>query len=73
MPRYEKELDQWMKKKSLYKKDNSKVFVVVKGQCRLTMKNKLASLPDYKALENNDDIIDLLQKIKDLTFTTKSV
>lgn len=71
--RYEKKLDQSLKETAIYEKDKSKVLVVVKGLCTLAMKNKLASLSNYKALEDKDDVIGLLKKIKDLAFTTESV
>ena len=70
--RYKKELNQWIKEMTLYKKDKSKVFAVIKGQCSLAMHNKLVSLFDYKMLEDNDDVTGLLKKIKDLTSTTES-
>ena len=71
--KYEKELDRWLEKMDEYEKDKSKVFALIKGQCTTAMKNKLKSMTGYKSLESNDDVLGLIQMIKDLSFTTESV
>jgi DNA-directed RNA polymerase alpha subunit len=48
----------------------AKIFVIVKGQCTLNMKNKVESLQDYDSIEANDDVIKLLHGLKELKFKT---
>ena len=47
-----------------------KVMVVIKGgQCSLTMKKKVESMKDCVAMEATDDVIGLLNGLKELAFT----
>jgi hypothetical protein len=47
-------------KKERYKEHKAKIFVIVKGQCTLNMKNKMESLQGYDLIEANDNVIKLL-------------
>jgi hypothetical protein len=47
--------------------------VIAKGQCTLNMKNKVESLQGYDLIEANDDVIKLLNSLKELTFKTHYV
>ena len=71
--RYEKELDRYLKKLDEYNEFKAKVFVIVIGQCTLTMKNKVESLDEFENLEDGDDVIGLLEVIKSLAYTTHKV
>jgi hypothetical protein len=74
MKKYETELKQYYFKKERYEKHKAKIFVIVKGQCTLKMKNKVESLRGYNLMEANaDDIIKLLNGLKELTFKTHEV
>jgi hypothetical protein len=44
MKKYETELKQYYFKKERYEEHKEKIFVIVKGQCTLYMKNKVESL-----------------------------
>jgi hypothetical protein len=44
MKKYEVELKQYYFKKERYKEHKAKIFVIVKGQCTLNMKNKVESI-----------------------------
>jgi hypothetical protein len=44
MKKYETELKQYYFKKERYEEHKAKIFVIVKGQCTLKMKNKVESL-----------------------------
>jgi hypothetical protein len=57
MKKYETELKPYYFKKETYKEHKAKIFVIVKGQCTLYMKNKVKSLQDYDLIEANDDVI----------------
>ena len=73
MKKYEKELSRYYTKYNEYVEYKAKVFVIIKGQCTLTMKNKVESLKDYEKIEEDDDVIRLLKGLKQLAFTTVDV
>jgi hypothetical protein len=70
---YKTELKQYYFKKERYEEHKAKIFVIVKGQCTLNMKNKVESLKGYDLIEANDDVIKLLNGLKELTFKTHKV
>jgi hypothetical protein len=72
MKKYEKELKQYYFKKEIYEGHNAKIFVIVKGQCTLNMKNIVESLQGYDLIQANYDVIKLLNSLKELTFKTRS-
>jgi hypothetical protein len=53
-------LKQYYFKKERYEEHKAKIFVIVKGQCTLNMKNKVESLKGCDSIEANDDVIKLL-------------
>ena len=71
MKKYEKELSRYHEKLNQYEEYKAKVFVIIKGQCTLTMKNKIESMKGYQKIEENDDVIELLKSLKELAFTKK--
>jgi hypothetical protein len=74
MKKYEIELKQYYFKKERYEEHKAKMFVIVKEQCStLNMKNKVESLKGYDSIETNDDVIKLLNGLKELTFKTHEV
>jgi hypothetical protein len=74
MKKYETELKQYYYKKERYEEHKAKIFVIVKGQCTLNMKDKVESLVQgYDLIEANDDVIKLLNGLKELTFKTHEV
>jgi hypothetical protein len=73
MMKYETELKQYYFKKERYEEHKAKIFVIVKGQCTLNMKNKVESLQGYNSIEANNDVIKLLNGLKELTFKTHKV
>ena len=48
------------------KREKVKVFRLIMGQCLAAMKNEIESLPDYQDSEDEDDVVGLLKKMKDL-------
>ena len=70
---YEKKLDRYLKRSDVYDEYKAKVFVIIMGQCSLTMKNKVESLSEFEKLEEGDDVIGLLKAIRGLAFTTNKV
>jgi hypothetical protein len=47
--------------------------MIVKGQRTLNMKNKVESLEGYDLIEASDDVIKLLNGLKELMFKTQDV
>jgi hypothetical protein len=73
MKKYKTELKQCYFKKERYEEHKAKIFVIVKGQCTLNIKNKVESLKGYDSVEANDVVIKLLNGLKELTFKTHEV
>jgi hypothetical protein len=73
MKKYETELKQYYFRKKRYEEHKAKIFVIVKGQCTLNMKNKVERLQGYDSIEAKDDVIKLLNGLKELTFKTHEV
>jgi hypothetical protein len=74
MKNYKTELKQYYFKKERFEEHKAKIFVIVKRQCtRKNMKNKVESLKGYDSIEANDDVIKLLNGLKELTFKTHDV
>ena len=46
---------------------------MVKGQCTLNIKNKVESITGYDSIEASDDVIKLLNGLKELTFNMHEV
>ena len=70
MKRYEILLKDSISKQDKYKAEKAKVFGIIMGQCTMAMKNKLESLPEYKTLNDDDNVVGLLNTIKGLVYTT---
>jgi hypothetical protein len=71
--KYKTELKQYYFKKERYEEHKAEIFVIVKGQCTLNMKNKVKSLQGYDSIEPIDDVIKLLNGLKELMFKTHKV
>ena len=65
---YDKRLDFYFRKQEKYEENKAKVFIVIMGQCTLVMKNKVMSCKDYKKMEEEDDVVELLKIIKTLCY-----
>jgi hypothetical protein len=73
MKKYKTELKQYYFKKERYEEHKANIFVIVKGQCTLNMKNKVESLQGYDLIEASADIIKLLKGLKELASKTHEV
>jgi hypothetical protein len=73
MKKCERELKQYYFKKERYEEHKEKIFVIVKGQCTRNTKNKVESLKGYDSIEANDDVIKLLNGLKEMKFKTHKV
>jgi hypothetical protein len=54
-----------------YREDKALVFRLILGQCTTTMRNKIEAAGKYAALEDNDDVVGLLELIRELVYITK--
>ena len=70
--KYRAEHARYLRLKDEHIECRSKVFSLVKGQCTLTMRNKLESLSVFSTLEKDDDVVGLLEAVKDLAFETEN-
>ena len=73
MKKYEKELSRYYDKLDKYNEYKSKVFIIVMGQCSLSMKNTVESKAEYAELEKKDDVVGLLKIIKDICYSNTEV
>ena len=71
--KYKEDVKRYYSRTDKYKEHKAKVFIVIRGQCSLSMKNKLESDKEYKTWVANDDVTNLLKKIKELTYSTTEV
>ena len=71
--KYKEDVKRYYSKSDKYNEHKAKVFIVIRGQCSLSMKNRLESDKEYKSWVRNDDVINLLKKIKELTYSTTEV
>jgi hypothetical protein len=53
-----------------YQQDKSKVFLIIMGQCKSPMRNKLEALEKYKTLKEEDDVAGLMEEIRKLVYST---
>ena len=73
LEKYKTALSHYYKKLDKYKDEKAKVFVIIKGQCTLSMKNKIENTTDYSKWEKDDDVIKLLNALKEQAFSTVDV
>ena len=64
---YKHDYQQYKKELREYDDHKSKVFIIIRGQCALSMATHLETLSEYNALEVQDDVIGLLALLKKLT------
>ena len=68
--RYKMLLKLCIEREQKYKQDKSKVFRVIMGQCKSSMRNKLEGLEHYETLEEEDDVAGLMEEIRKLVYAT---
>jgi len=73
LERYKMLLKAHLDDKKEYEKQKAKVFRLIMSQCSAAMKAKIESLPKYEDLEEDDDVVGLLTKIKEIVYSTENV
>jgi hypothetical protein len=66
LQRYDILLKKVLAKEERYKIEKAKAFRLIIGQCSQAMRNKVEALPDFKSLQKNVDIVQLLKRMKEL-------
>ena len=66
---WKKRSDLYVERKTMYAENKSKLFWVIWGQCSEEMRNKLELDDQYEDLEDNDDCVNLLNKIREICFS----
>ena len=65
---WSKDYDLYLKKKEKYEEQKSKVFSTILGRCEEAMKNRVEAVRDFERMEEDNDVVALLQTIKELAF-----
>jgi hypothetical protein len=68
--RYKMLLKMCLEKQEKYQTAKSKVFKIIVGQCKASMRNKLEALAVYEKLEEEDDVAGLMEEIRKLVYAT---
>ena len=70
MEKYKMQLKTYLDEEKLYKKNKGIVFIVILGQCTLSMVNKLKSDSKFESIQQDDDVIKLMKMIKELCYVS---
>ena len=73
LEKYKTELSIYHREKREYKEQKAKVFVHILGQCTQAVKSKLADDSGFDELEQKDDVVGLLAKLKEMAFQSTGV
>eukprot|EP00977_Amphora_coffeiformis_P021618 scaffold9572_cov157-Amphora_coffeaeformis.AAC.5 len=65
---WSKRYDQFLREQRNYNDDKAKVFTIVYGKCDKAMKNRIESQGTYASVEATNDVVGLLQLIKDAAY-----
>lgn len=65
---WSKQYDMYLKKDEKYKEQKAKVFSLIIGQCEKAVKNHVENDSGYEKAENENDVVALLQMIKNVAY-----
>jgi hypothetical protein len=72
--KWDRDYSHYLQQHELYRLNKGKVFVIILGQCTLTVKNRLKSLgTDYAQLQSNDDLLGLLTAIRNIALANPNI
>ena len=69
---WEKEVDEFVKRKTAYVQNKQALYMIIWGQCSDTMQARLRSLDVFEKIESNKDCLRLLKEIKGITYKFES-
>ena len=68
---YRVELKLYADDKKRYERNKAKLFQIIMGMCSIALRSELEGLlAEFQALEDGDDVVGLLAKIKEMVYTT---
>ena len=70
MEKHKVDRQRWHKRKDEYDDKKAKIFMIMRGQGTLAMKNKLDQTDTYKTLEDNTDVVEFKKLLRELVFGT---
>jgi Zinc knuckle len=73
MERYKSELAEYQRSMRVYKKNKGMVFSIILGQCTEVVKSKLDLDAEFDELENTDDVVGFLKKLRTMTFSSEGI
>eukprot|EP00977_Amphora_coffeiformis_P017593 scaffold5813_cov189-Amphora_coffeaeformis.AAC.2 len=65
---WSKQYDQFLREQRKYNDDKAKVFTIVYGKCNKAMKNRIESQGAYASIKATNDVVGLLQLIKNAAY-----
>lgn len=69
---WEKEVDEFVKRKTAYVQNKQALYMIIWGQCSETMQARLRSLDIFEKIESNKNCLGLLKEIKGITYKFES-
>jgi len=66
MEKFKSEYKDHKEEKKAYKEKKAQAFTIIMMRCHAVMDQKLRSLPEYSVWEEDDDVLSLLMKIREL-------
>ena len=73
LEKFKMELTIFHKDSKEHKDQKSKAFVIIMGQCSQAVKSKVENDMDFQELEKNDDVVGLLNKLREFAFSAGGV
>ena len=68
--KYELEYRAYMEEMRQYKKSKGKLFRIIAGQCVPVLRTRIENMPDFKGLEEKQDVMGLMELIEGLVYNT---
>jgi hypothetical protein len=64
---FEKEVDEYVKRKAKHTENSKKLFLLILGQCTEYLRAKLKALPEYLGMKEDFNVFNLIKAIKGIT------
>jgi hypothetical protein len=65
---FEKEVDEYVKRKAKHTENSRKLFLLILGQCTEYLRVKLKALPEYLGMKEDFNVFNLIKAIKGITY-----
>ena len=67
---WKSEYNEYLRKKSRYDDDKVRVFLLVLGQCTLSLRHKIEQSDDFQQMEKDFNVIGLMNRIKKICYVS---